>query len=310
MLIMAINTASSKTAIALLERTNSKAKNLAKSHLKETTNNFTNNPSNNLANNSTKILAEDCWQSKNDEAEKLMPAIAKLFKKANLSQKIQSIQTNKPTSKTQKAQPAKTEQFLQKTQSLQNHKLTFSDIKEVFVIRGPGSFTGLRVGITVANTIAYLNKCDLFAISTFEYWHALSDLPVLIFAGKGGVYLSENSNFKNSQLVNLPDLNKILKEKNIKKVFGDISDEQKNTLTSAKFIKFSETFGEVMRKIIQKNIQNSDRSPRQTSPQTIAESRMKKHSKRAAADSCASIKIVEPLYIKKPGITQIKKCYT
>jgi tRNA threonylcarbamoyladenosine biosynthesis protein TsaB len=34
-------------------------------------------------------------------------------------------------------------------------KAEFSDISGVVVYRGPGSFTGLRIGVTVANSLAY-----------------------------------------------------------------------------------------------------------------------------------------------------------
>lgn len=39
---------------------------------------------------------------------------------------------------------------------LKEHSLTLKDITELRVHQGPGSFTGLRVGITIANTLAQL----------------------------------------------------------------------------------------------------------------------------------------------------------
>lgn len=39
---------------------------------------------------------------------------------------------------------------------LKEHNLTISDITQVKVHTGPGSFTGLRVGLSVANTLSWL----------------------------------------------------------------------------------------------------------------------------------------------------------
>jgi tRNA threonylcarbamoyladenosine biosynthesis protein TsaB len=39
--------------------------------------------------------------------------------------------------------------------------LTWNDISGLVVFRGPGSFTGLRIGITVANTIAYAQNVPI-----------------------------------------------------------------------------------------------------------------------------------------------------
>lgn len=41
---------------------------------------------------------------------------------------------------------------------LNEHSLTLKDITGIDVNPGPGSFTGLRVGITIANTLGFLLK--------------------------------------------------------------------------------------------------------------------------------------------------------
>jgi tRNA threonylcarbamoyladenosine biosynthesis protein TsaB len=41
-------------------------------------------------------------------------------------------------------------------QLLKDHNLTLQDITEIKVNSGPGSFTGLRVGVAIANTLSFL----------------------------------------------------------------------------------------------------------------------------------------------------------
>ncbi|MBW3538221.1 tRNA (adenosine(37)-N6)-threonylcarbamoyltransferase complex dimerization subunit type 1 TsaB [Candidatus Parcubacteria bacterium] len=48
------------------------------------------------------------------------------------------------------------DQLLSKVkQLLQAHELAWRDFEGIIVFKGPGSFTGLRIGVTVANTLAY-----------------------------------------------------------------------------------------------------------------------------------------------------------
>lgn len=47
---------------------------------------------------------------------------------------------------------------------------TFEDIGYVLVFRGPGSFTGLRIGITVANALAYGLHKPIVGVDQEDQW--------------------------------------------------------------------------------------------------------------------------------------------
>ena len=47
-------------------------------------------------------------------------------------------------------------------------KLTINDIDKIFVVNGPGSFTGIRVGVTIAKVIGSTLNVPLIKISELE----------------------------------------------------------------------------------------------------------------------------------------------
>lgn len=46
--------------------------------------------------------------------------------------------------------------------------LTPTDIEKIMVVTGPGSFTGVRIGVTIAKVYAYLKKISITSISSLK----------------------------------------------------------------------------------------------------------------------------------------------
>jgi len=68
------------------------------------------------------------------------------------------------------------------------------DLDGVIVSRGPGSYTGLRVGLMSAKTLAYASGCALLAIDTFSAIASQAptdfiDVDVIADAQQGNVYV-------------------------------------------------------------------------------------------------------------------------
>lgn len=76
------------------------------------------------------------------------------------------------------------------SQLLEQTKLDLKAISGIIIAKGPGSFNGLRVGISIAKALSFSLKVPLVGISTLEaeaYQHAESGLPVCPVFGAGRV---------------------------------------------------------------------------------------------------------------------------
>lgn len=67
-------------------------------------------------------------------------------------------------------------------------KLKPQDIDKIFVVTGPGSFTGIRVGLTVAKTMAYTLNIPIVPISSLEVMASEKGGSALINARRGYVF--------------------------------------------------------------------------------------------------------------------------
>lgn len=47
--------------------------------------------------------------------------------------------------------------------------ISLNSVDKIFVVTGPGSFTGVRIGVTIAKTIAWATEKDLIPLSSLEY---------------------------------------------------------------------------------------------------------------------------------------------
>ena len=139
-----------------------------------------------------KILAEKSWRSESNEAETLLPEILKLLIKS---------------------------------------KLKFKDLEKVIVIKGPGSFTGLRVGITIANIIASLLKIPVEGVDTFTFLERSfpkeitekKDAVLILFAGRKEVYLKSTPP---AAPQDKPELTKLEEVDLSKKFYGELRPDQ------------------------------------------------------------------------------------
>lgn len=147
--------------------------------------------------NGQKLLGETIWKGQRDESEKLLYFISELLKSSRLS---------------------------------------FCDIGRIVVVRGPGPFSALRIGVTVANVLAHCLGSPLFSIDTPALWRARTracksgeKYRQILFLHAGGDFVSMwGSGFK-GQMQKIGAALKILESKFGEKplaFFGDISENE------------------------------------------------------------------------------------
>ena len=88
------------------------------------------------------------------------------------------------------------------------------DIDKIFVINGPGSFTGVRIGVTIGKTIAWALKKEIVIISSLEFMATTkvdtNYIVPIIDARRGnvfaGIYDKNLNIIKDDKLINLEEL--------------------------------------------------------------------------------------------------------
>lgn len=71
--------------------------------------------------------------------------------------------------------------------------ITFKDIESIIVVNGPGSFTGIRIGLSIVKTLGYTLNIPVYPISTLTLYLISSDLncdKMAVIKDNKGYYIS------------------------------------------------------------------------------------------------------------------------
>jgi len=101
---------------------------------------------------------------------------------------------------------------------LKELNISINEINKIFVVNGPGSFTGVRIGVTVAKVIAWALKIQVVPVSSLEFLASTSTnkkyIVPMIDARRGNVfsaiYDSNLNNILNDQMISLEEIKKHL----------------------------------------------------------------------------------------------------
>ncbi|MDT8336373.1 MAG: tRNA (adenosine(37)-N6)-threonylcarbamoyltransferase complex dimerization subunit type 1 TsaB [Candidatus Izemoplasmatales bacterium] len=83
---------------------------------------------------------------------------------------------------------------------LNKEGLKLSDINQIIIGIGPGSYTGVRIGVTVAKMIGYLNNLEVYTVSSLALIASHSNNPyvlALIDARRGNAFMGLYRNVDN-----------------------------------------------------------------------------------------------------------------
>ena len=129
---------------------------------------------------------------------------------------------------------------------LEELQIDKSLIRKIVVNKGPGSYTGLRVGITVAKTLSYSLNVELYSfvsldVMAYKFRYYIGKIICGINAGKGEVYskIYESKNFEinpvsDVKLLKFDEFENLIKNENCLAVEKNLNLQIKNKISILK----------------------------------------------------------------------------
>ena len=96
--------------------------------------------------------------------------------------------------------------------------IKLNDFNRIVVVNGPGSFTGIRIGLTVAKTISYSLNIPIYTISSLKAYLLSSEVDnkMCVIEDSKGYYIGTNSfGIYTDSLDNYKEYNKVENKLNI-----------------------------------------------------------------------------------------------
>lgn len=91
---------------------------------------------------------------------------------------------------------------------LDDNGLTLQNVKEIYLTIGPGSFTGVRLGLAFAKTVAMLNDIRIRTVSTLFALAGIGEKEVYIDARSGQAFFAKYKDGKEVKSPRLVDYDK------------------------------------------------------------------------------------------------------
>ncbi|MDD5212966.1 MAG: tRNA (adenosine(37)-N6)-threonylcarbamoyltransferase complex dimerization subunit type 1 TsaB [Candidatus Gracilibacteria bacterium] len=123
---------------------------------------------------------------------------------------------------------------------LKKNNISYFDIENIVLINGPGSFTGIRTAVLVANTINFIIKKNMTGIDYFSMYEIAfpDNYPIIKDSSRRDLFIKKD-NLSKIEIIPNEDLIAYLKENKISKIYGDTNINLDNTkkITNIDYVK-------------------------------------------------------------------------
>ena len=112
---------------------------------------------------------------------------------------------------------------------LKTHKLLPNHIDQIVITNGPGSFTGVRISMTIAKILGSVAHKTVYTLSTLQLYAADKSAIVLIDARGNRAYYGKYQNYiGKDEIISIDDLKAIVEDDHLIIGDGSLLDREDN----------------------------------------------------------------------------------